>query len=55
MLETHARRALILPRGDRGVFVQRPIAAGLPTVAAVYPLLPLLASAWHRWRLVAPA
>jgi len=55
MLETHFRRALIISRGDYGVFLQRPIAAGLLTVAAVYLLLPLLSWAWRRWRLVAAA
>jgi putative tricarboxylic transport membrane protein len=55
MLETHFRRALIISRGDYAIFLQRPIAAGLITVAAVYLLLPLLSWAWRRWRVAAPA
>ena len=55
MLETHFRRALIISRGDYAIFLQRPIAAGLITVAAVYLLLPLLSWAWRRWRVPAPA
>jgi putative tricarboxylic transport membrane protein len=55
MLETHFRRALIISRGDYGVFLERPIAAGLLAVAAVYLCLPLLSWAWRRWRVVAPA
>jgi putative tricarboxylic transport membrane protein len=55
MLETHFRRALILSRGDYGIFLQRPIAAGLLAVAAVYLLLPALAWGWRRRGVVAPA
>jgi putative tricarboxylic transport membrane protein len=55
MLETHFRRALIVSRGDYGIFVQRPISAALLVVAALYLLLPLLARAWRRRRLVAAA
>jgi putative tricarboxylic transport membrane protein len=55
MLETHFRRALIVSRGDYAIFLQRPIAAGLITVAVVYLLLPVLAWTWRRRRLVAPA
>jgi putative tricarboxylic transport membrane protein len=55
MLETHFRRALIISRGDYAIFFQRPIAAGLITVAAVYLLLPLLSWAWRRWCVAAPA
>jgi putative tricarboxylic transport membrane protein len=55
MLETHFRRALIISRGDYAVFFQRPIAAGLIVVAAVYLLLPLLSWAWRRWRVAALA
>jgi putative tricarboxylic transport membrane protein len=55
MHETHFRRALILSRGDYAIFVQRPIAAALLAVAAVYLLAPLLAWAWRRRRAVAPA
>ena len=55
MLETHFRRALIISRGDYAIFLQRPIAAGLITVAAVYLLLPLLSWAWRRWRVAASA
>jgi putative tricarboxylic transport membrane protein len=55
MLETHFRRALILSRGNYGIFVQRPIAAALLAVAAVYLLLPALAWAWRRRRVVATA
>jgi putative tricarboxylic transport membrane protein len=53
MLETHFRRALILSRGDYGVFLQRPIAAGLLLLAAVYLLLPVLTWAWRRRPVVA--
>ena len=55
MLETHFRRALIVSRGDYTVFVQRPIAAALLAIAAVYLLAPMVAWAWRRRRLVAPA
>jgi putative tricarboxylic transport membrane protein len=55
MLETHFRRALIVSRGDYAIFLQRPIAAGLITVAVVYLFLPVLAWTWRRRRLVAPA
>ena len=53
MLETHFRRALIVSRGDYGIFLQRPIAAVLLAVAAVYVLLPALTWAWRRRRVVA--
>jgi putative tricarboxylic transport membrane protein len=55
MLETHFRRALIVSRGDYGIFFQRPIAAALLTVAAVYLLTPVLLWLWRRRRVVAPA
>ena len=55
MLETHFRRALIVSRGDYGVFFQRPIAAGLLAVAAIYLLAPIVAWLWRRRRVVAPA
>ena len=55
MLETHFRRALIISRGDYGIFLARPIAAGLLAVAAVYLMLPVLSWAWRRWRVAAPA
>jgi len=55
MLETHFRRALIVSRGDYGIFFQRPISAALLTLAAVYLVLPLLAWAWRRRRVVVPA
>jgi putative tricarboxylic transport membrane protein len=54
MLETHFRRALIISRGDYGIFLARPIAAGLLAVAAVYLMLPVLSWAWRRWRVAAP-
>jgi putative tricarboxylic transport membrane protein len=55
MLETHFRRALILSRGDYAIFLERPIAAALLAIAAVYLLAPMVAWAWRRRRLVAPA
>jgi putative tricarboxylic transport membrane protein len=55
MLETHFRRALIVSRGDYGLFLQRPIAAGLLAVAALYLLLPALGWAWRRRRTAAVA
>jgi putative tricarboxylic transport membrane protein len=55
MLETHFRRALIVSRGDYGIFVRRPIAAGLLAVAVVYLLLPAVNWAWRRRRPAAPA
>jgi putative tricarboxylic transport membrane protein len=55
MLETHFRRALIISRGDYGIFWQRPIAAALLAAAILYLLLPLLTWAWRRRRRVAPA
>ncbi len=55
MLETHFRRALIISRGDYGIFLGRPIAAGLLAVAVVYLMLPVLSWAWRRWRVAAPA
>ena len=55
MLETHFRRALIISRGDYGIFFQRPIAAALLTVAAVYLLAPVVVWAWRRRRVVAAA
>jgi putative tricarboxylic transport membrane protein len=55
MLETHFRRAMIVSRGDYGIFLQRPIAASLLALAALYLLLPLIAWAWRRRRVVAPA
>jgi putative tricarboxylic transport membrane protein len=55
MLETHFRRALIVSRGDYGIFFQRPIAAVLLTVAAFYLVLPVLRWAWRRRRVVVPA
>jgi putative tricarboxylic transport membrane protein len=55
MLETHFRRALIVSRGDYGIFFQRPIAAALLSVAAVYLLAPAVAWAWRRRRVVAAA
>jgi putative tricarboxylic transport membrane protein len=53
MLETHFRRALIVSRGDYAIFLQRPIAAALLAVAAIYLLAPVVAWAWRRRR--APA
>jgi putative tricarboxylic transport membrane protein len=55
MLETHFRRALIVSRGDYGIFFQRPIAAALLAVAAIYLLAPIVAWVWRRRRVVAPA
>jgi putative tricarboxylic transport membrane protein len=55
MLETHFRRALIVSRGDYGIFLQRPIAAVLLTIAAGYLLLPLLMRAWRRRRVAVAA
>jgi putative tricarboxylic transport membrane protein len=55
MLETHFRRALILSRGEYGIFLQRPIAAGLLAVAAIYLLMPALLWVWRRRRVVAAA
>jgi putative tricarboxylic transport membrane protein len=49
-LETNVRRALIISRGDWGVFLQRPIAVGLLLLVAIYLALPLLAWAWRRLR-----
>jgi putative tricarboxylic transport membrane protein len=46
MLETHFRRALIISRGDYGVFLERPIAATLLALALAYLLLPLAARLW---------
>ena len=53
MLETHFRRALIVSRGDYGIFLQRPIAAALLAVAAIYLLPPIVAWLWRRRRVVA--
>jgi putative tricarboxylic transport membrane protein len=55
MLETHFRRALIVSRGDYAVFLQRPIAAVILAIAAVYLLLPLLTWAWRRRRVAVTA
>jgi len=50
MLETHFRRALIISRGDYGIFVTRPVAAALLALVALYLAVPSLASAARRWR-----
>ena len=55
MLETHFRRALIISRGDYAIFLQRPIAAVLLAVAAIYLLAPVVAWAWRRRRVPAVA
>jgi TctA family transporter len=55
MLETHFRRALIVSRGDYGIFLQRPIAAAILAVAAVYLLAPIVAWLRRRRRVMAPA
>jgi putative tricarboxylic transport membrane protein len=49
-LETNVRRALIISRGDWGIFLQRPIAVGLLLLVAIYLALPLFAWAWRRLR-----
>jgi putative tricarboxylic transport membrane protein len=51
-LETNVRRALIISRGDWGIFLQRPIAVGLLVLVALYLALPLLAWGWRRLRSV---
>jgi putative tricarboxylic transport membrane protein len=55
MLETHFRRALIVSRGNYAIFLQRPIAAALLAVAAIYLLAPVVAWAWRRRRVPAVA
>jgi TctA family transporter len=44
MLEENLRRALLLSRGDWGVFVTRPLSAGLLVVAVLLLLAVLLPS-----------
>jgi putative tricarboxylic transport membrane protein len=50
-LETNVRRALIIARGDWAIFFQRPIAATLLVLVALYLALPLLAWGWRRMNL----
>lgn len=42
------RRALILSRGDWGIFVERPVAATMLAVVLVYLALPAVMWAWRR-------
>jgi putative tricarboxylic transport membrane protein len=55
MVETHLRRALILSRGDWSIFVERPIAATLLAIVALYLALPVVTWAWRRAARRAPA
>jgi putative tricarboxylic transport membrane protein len=45
LMEEHLRRALLLSRGDLGVFFQRPISAGLMTAT-------ILLLAWAAWAMI---
>jgi len=48
MMEENLRRALLLSRGDWGVFVTRPISAGLLAVAALLLVIVLLPAVKHK-------
>jgi len=48
MMEEYLRRALLLSRGDWGVFVTRPISAGLLAVAALLLVIVLLPAVKHK-------